>query len=86
MVLFNKQRITMTLKEKFKEKAFCMCEDMTQIDNYVDIADEFAIGFAEWFDKLEERRPYLGVYEFQKQLGSKTFKELLEIYKKEKEL
>ena len=50
------------------------------------IADEFAIGFAHWVDKLQEKLPYLGIYEFQMQFGSKTFKELLEIYKKEKEL
>lgn len=38
----------MTLKEKFEEKAFCMCEDMTQIDNYVNIAEDFAIKFHKW--------------------------------------
>lgn len=45
--------------------------------------DEFAIGFAIWCDTLQEKFPYLGVYEFNLQFGSKSIKELLEIYKKE---
>lgn len=35
----------MTLKEKFEEKAFCMCEDMTQVDNLIKITDDYAIEF-----------------------------------------
>lgn len=66
----------MTLKEKFEEKAFCMCEDMTQIDNYVDIADDFAIGFGQWLIKKE--------HEYTNKIIA--MEELLEIYKKEKGL
>ena len=48
--------------------------------------DDFAIGFAIWCDTLQEKLPYLGVYEFNLQFGSKSIIELLEIYKKEKGL
>ena len=47
-------------------------------DNLVKVADDFAIGFAEWI-KLPRQRN-----EFANDL--KTTKELLEIYKKEKGL
>jgi hypothetical protein len=64
----------MTLKEKFKEilTAFWISnwEDECEI-----IADEFAIGFAEWL--LNERTGFNRETEI---------KELLEIYKKEKGL
>ena len=69
----------MTLKEKFLEKAFCMCEDESQVDNFVVIANDFAIGFGEWMiNNAEKYNEYL--YQIQ------DLKELLEIYKKEKEL
>ena len=68
----------MTLKEEFSEKAFCMCEDMTQIDNFVVIANEFAIGFTEWCVKNE--------LFYSIQYGRIETKSLLEIYKKEKGL
>jgi len=55
----------MKLREKFK-----LCVDNDQLEK---IADDFAIGFAEWFDDLIE--DYCKDY---------TVKELLEIYKKEK--
>lgn len=87
----------MTLKEKFNkiscsdcDMPFCdiQCTMLSEYElNHLEkIADEFAIGFAEWVDKLEEKLPYLGIYEFQMRFGSKTFKELLEIYKKKKVL
>ena len=60
----------MKLRNKFLELKFCICEDESQIDNFVDVAEDFAIGFAEWVN------------------SSKTYytpmKELLEIYKDEK--
>jgi len=68
----------MTLKEKFLEKAFCMCEDESQIDNFIDIAEEFAIGFAAYLDGYLTRTST--------SIRNKTIKELLEIYKKEKGL
>jgi hypothetical protein len=62
----------MTLKEKFKEILTAFW-----IDNWEDecekIADEFAIGFADWLIKRETK--YF-----------ESLKELLEIYKKEKGL
>lgn len=71
----------MTLKEKFKERLYnqshddseCLRIKFENIDKVIDsqekIADEFAIGFAEWITRAEL-----------------PLKELLEIYKKEKEL
>ena len=60
----------MTLKEKFKKLIF---KDFT-INQLEQIADDYAIEFAVWF--IEHK-------EFNK---SKTTKELLEIFKKEKGL
>ena len=72
----------MTLRNKFLELRFCMCEDESQIDNFVDVADDFAICFAEWLYSLEENYLHiLGLYEFNKKYRDKTFLELLEIYK-----
>ena len=77
----------MTLKDKFKERLYnqshddseCLRIKFENIDKVINsqeqIADEFAIGFAEWFDDLDE--DYCKNY---------TIKELLEIYKKEKGL
>ena len=81
----------MTLKEKFmklieipfKDKGVYI--DMNKVEECEKIAEEFAIGFAIWCDALQEKLPYLGVYEFNLQFGDKTVKELLEIYKKENE-
>ena len=39
----------MTLKEKFKEVLINPIWQMTMIDKQMEIADEFAIGFADWF-------------------------------------
>jgi hypothetical protein len=60
----------MTLKEKFID-AFKSGKRF-DIQNAEVIADEFAIGFAEWLLKKYD--------------GVKSVKELLEIYKKEKGL
>ena len=62
----------MTLKEKFKFPI----DANNKINDYVakqceKIADEFAIGFAEWCDERYS-------------VKIQNFKELLEIYKKEK--
>jgi hypothetical protein len=88
----------MTLKEKFKEKLYnqshddseCLRIKFENIDKVIDsqekIADEFAIGFAEWVGqntinyssgkfRMKTLKPTLF-----------TSKELLEIYKKEKGL
>ena len=60
--------------------------DIDTAEECVKVADEFAIGFAIWCDALQEKLPYLGIYEFNLQFGDKTVKELLEIYKEEKGL
>jgi len=65
----------MTLKEKFRDKILSFKKDNMKEQNAINcekIADEFAIGFAEWLVQNYD--------------GIKSVKELLEIYKKEKEL
>ena len=62
----------MTLKEKFKEILTAFWIDNWE-DESIKLADEFAIGFAEWLIKRETK--YF-----------ESLKELLEIYKKEKGL
>lgn len=57
----------MTLKEKFG-KLFMKGRDTTEFEK---IADEFAIGFAEWLNANAYKFP-----------TKRTTKELLEIYKK----
>jgi len=76
-----------TLKEKFSEITICTeiegCSK--QSDNCVKIADDFAIGFAEWMSYLIHRNYKSGGYWFAK--GEiKTTQQLLETYKKEKGL
>lgn len=72
----------MTLKEKFENIKFSFPADESE-----KIADNFAIGFAEWLYSLEENYLHiLGLYEFNKKYRDKTFLELLEIYKKETRL
>ena len=80
----------MTLKEKF-DKISCSDCDMPYCDikctilseyelNHIEkIADDFAIGFAEWYLKVSEK------YDSHLKLKEDTT-ELLEIYKKEKGL
>ena len=63
----------MTLKEKFR-MANMVDNGLTILEKYQVIADEFAIGFAEWVCN--------NLYDFPK--TEQIY--LLEIYKKEKEL
>ena len=67
----------MTLKEKFKEilTAFWTSEWESECEV---IADEFAVGFAEWV--VWKRNFDKEIYHLS------SYKELLEIYKKENEL
>jgi hypothetical protein len=62
----------MTLKEKFKKEGFSNCDYLEQV------ADEFAIEFAEWC--LEN------LMFMQFKIKQRETKQLLEIYKKEKGL
>lgn len=85
----------MTLKEKFKKEPVVVYKDTYKLTNQsaehlIEIADNFAIGFAEWIDSDF----YQGddVNEYHKSILEYregkifTVKELLEIYKKEKGL
>jgi hypothetical protein len=70
----------MTLKEKFQEQPVVVYQESFILTNQsteqlVEIADEFAIGFAEW-----------AIYYSFNGMYSDDVKELLEIYKKEKGL
>jgi hypothetical protein len=68
----------MTLKEKFKEilAAFWISNWEEECE---DIADEFAIGFAEWHLSLSKSDDW-------EKFDNNTTEKLLEIYKKEKGL
>jgi|LakMenEpi03Aug12_release.lakeMendotaPanAssembly.Ray.scaffolds.fasta_scaffold3782749_1 hypothetical protein len=81
----------MTLKEKFrkvfkehftkgKEEELLLMDVDSDLEQ---VADEFAIEFAEWLDTLIDR---FGLLEYKRNYMNKTKKELLEIYKKEKGL
>jgi hypothetical protein len=59
----------MTLEEKFKDVIEDAITHDQQYDSFEQIAEEFAIGFAEWLIKRETK--YF-----------ESLKELLEIYKK----
>ena len=68
----------MTLKEKLYDEYIWTTEPIMDteevfesIDKMIKIADDFAIGFAEWLQEND---------------GATSYKELLKIYKKEKEL
>ena len=96
--LYEEIKENMTLKEKFKERLYNQSQDDSEclrirfenIDKVIDsqekIADDFAIGFAEWLDSDF----YQGddVNEYHKSILEYregkifTVKELLEIYKK----
>ena len=69
----------MTLKEKFETTMISFLidknQDKTMLDHFDKIADEFAIGFAEWICEKAEV-PYI----------KGTMNGTLEIYKKEKGL
>ena len=68
----------MTLKEKFKDVIEDAITHDQQYDSFEQIADEFAIGFAEWCLKN-------GLFT-QFKITQRANKELLEIYKKERGL
>lgn len=78
----------MTLKEKFHQwlrtepfnsrDAVSLREAQCEV-----IADEFAIGFANFIDDLIGE---YGLFGFKENFGEKTTEELLKIYKKEKGL
>ncbi len=80
----------MTLKEKFQEEPVVLYKDNFKLTNQsaellVEIADEFAIGFAEWFaqqPKVKVKQE-IGLFNCYMKI---TSKELLELYKKEKKL
>jgi hypothetical protein len=80
----------MTLLEKFypySDNEYS--EKWTNAENCEDVADEFAIGFAEWssFYKDKNRNSKLVMLHAKSKYDeSYTTKELLEIYKKEKGL
>jgi hypothetical protein len=86
----------MTLKEKFQNVEICIedqllnlkyDENMNCVDDCVEIADDFAIGFIEWCGL---RTVQITESEWANWLpnadGSLSTKSLLEIYKKEKKL
>lgn len=75
----------MTLKEKFYKESIEK-PYIFPLDEYEQIADEFAIGFAYWCvskDKLDLVHDLVLIGELNRNY---TTKELLEIYKKEKGL
>ena len=65
----------MTLQEKFENVGIVYDKALNLIKNNVQIADDFAIGFAEWLN--------VNAYKYPTTI---TTKELLKIYKKEKGL
>jgi hypothetical protein len=67
----------MTLKEKFKNILFVyeIATEQAKIDRCEKIAEEFAIGFAEWVRKNEL------YYTMEWMQGKRSTKQLLEIYK-----
>ena len=68
----------MTLKEKFIDVIHDAVTYSQQYDSFEQIAEDFAIGFAEWAYRNDYN---LGYY-----FNSSNTKELLEIYKKEEQL
>ena len=69
-----------TLKEKFLELAFAKISSEELRDECVKIADDYAIEFAEWKDDFLSNR------KIQFENYTKSTKELLEIFKKERGL
>jgi hypothetical protein len=80
----------MTLKEKYLELAFAKISSEELRDESVQVAEDFAIGFAEWCIKWRVEfvdDTVVGVlYNYGGMYQTYTIKELLEIYKQEKEL
>ena len=77
----------MTLKQEFR-MANMVDNGSTILEKYQAIADEFAIGFTEWFADNTLRVDLDGYKTFgdTDETEPHTIKELLEIYKKEKGL
>jgi hypothetical protein len=81
----------MTLKEKFSQKIpwYSKKDNLKKSEECEKIADEHAIGFAEWNSYKYKYLPNKGWFATTYQLEMDIFitsKELLEIYKKEKGL
>jgi len=74
-----------TLKEKFIPLTLLDASDEERGNQCVNIAEEFAIGFAEWLpNNAYKESKCWRMYD--KKDNEYNIKELLEIYKKEKEL
>jgi hypothetical protein len=79
----------MTLKEQFENAPKVYNQNLESFIDYTSIADEFAIGFAEWF--TNEQSPYSIIHGNQEVRFSDfrkdyTIKELLKMYKIQKGL
>ena len=83
-------RLSMTLKEKLRQGLTGhLSDEKTEVDVNIaaKIAEEFAIGFAQWINSVSYRSFDGNWYLTQIDEDiKKTTKELLEIYKKEKGL
>lgn len=76
----------MTLKEKF-DKTLTYLESKSKVNEIENIADDFAIGFAEFSINYNYHPMHKVWIRYDKMANEKfTTKELLEIYKKEKGL
>lgn len=87
----------MTLKEKFLELAFAKISSEELRDKSVEVADEFAIDFAEWKDdnflvykdKTNYAKTSSNYFDVTKYVGKEkptkyyTIEQLLELYKKQ---
>lgn len=80
----------MTLEEKFENVALVYDTPLNILRTNVQIADEFAIGFAEWLDNKyyqgENVNEYHRSIDEYREGKHYTATQLLEIYKKEKGL
>lgn len=74
------------LKEKFINAITLHFSYEIKIDESVKIADDFAIGFAEWLYKWDNTRLPNGNWIIKLGLKPYTSEEVLEIYKKENNL
>jgi hypothetical protein len=76
----------MTLKEKFVKiyEKYCAVENI--VNESEKAADEFAIGFVEWLGKYGNTRLNNGNWMINHELKALTSKEVLEIYKNERNL
>lgn len=52
----------MTLKEQFENAPIIYDNDLNSTIDYVSVADEFAIGFAEWLCDSEDTKELLEIY------------------------